>query len=164
MGYAEEQSALMKEAHSAGDIKRAIQLAERLTIQLPNSEEAKEAKKLIDSLGVTYEQIVSSETLAATEQKDELRNVHTVTIPTSYGTAQFVGSMLVVIGWFVVACGPLAMVLLLTNSSNTLAAIAFGMAFVIAGLLVVAGGQLIRASADTADTCRAILKEMQRSN
>ena len=165
MDYPEDVLKKMRYANSIGDTKGAVKFAERLIVQLPNSEEAGKAKAFLNSLGSAIVNQSSPTEISGSIQESNGNMRDKASVQTSYGTAKTVGLLLEGMGWILVGCGPSLLFVGFANPDQftPLLTIVLSVSLVIIGLLEVAGGQIVRAVADTADNSRSILSEIRRS-
>ena len=98
MEYGEQLLKQMHYANNNGNTGRAVELAERLIAQLPDSDEAAQARKFIDSLGVSPEHSSSADSPQPAQEARKIK-YEPQAVSSKYGTAKTVGSLLEFIGW-----------------------------------------------------------------
>jgi hypothetical protein len=78
----------------------------------------------------------------------------------TYKTARSIARFISVVGWLVIICGGLGLLIALASLTLTnagMVAVVAGLSAMLSGLLLISAGQLTRASVDTADHTGAIL-------
>jgi hypothetical protein len=160
-------------AYEEGKLEDAERLAKKLVSEYPSSNLANAARRILRALNVSIEEPgensqqggVAQQSSSASEEafsKEEWDNapIGSVHEPSGhYTTTRTLASLFSLVGWVIVALGVVTAFSLANGTSGFL----IGVAIACLGLGQVMGGQLIRATVDTADNTLKILHALKNT-
>ena len=163
--------ASLEAMQKSGGREEALELARKVLLHYPDTDAARKAQEIVETLASTELDEESSETKAVDDgianSKAEWDGKNTSTDRTTssgtYGAGRGIAGLAEFLGWTTVIGGCIAIVYALSQSLGT-DGVLIGIALIIGGLFQIMGAQIVKATIDNAVNTRSILNLLQKEH